>query len=93
MQVLQQEYDKYLAQYGSDDPLVKSLRAKLEAADQLRSESAIAVDNAKQRLELLLKHMPDDAERIEEARTALDDAKLANGSKESDCFQSAENTL
>ena len=36
---------------------------------------------------------PDEVEQIREARSALDQAKIANGPRESDCYQSAEAAL
>ena len=93
MQVMQQDYDRYLGLLGPDDPIVTGLRARMDAANELRSETAVALEKAKKRLDLLLKHRPDETELIQTARATLDDAKIANGSKESDCYQSAETAL
>ena len=40
-----------------------------------------------------MEHQPGEADAIRQARAALDAAKIANGSRESDCFQSAEAAL
>ena len=93
MQSLQDDHDRYLAQLGPDNIVVKGLRAQLDTATQLQSPTAVAVEQAKTLLDLLLKHEPDDREAIQEARAALDAAKMGNGPRESDCYQSAETAL
>ena len=90
---LQNDYDRYLDMHGADDPIVVSLRKKLEAGTAPESPTARAVREAKQLLDLLVEHDPNAADRIQEARSALDKAKIANGSRESDCYQSAEAAL
>ena len=71
--------------------LVISLRQQLDAgAAVTKSPTAQAVEHAKDYLDLLLKHQPDDLEAVSAARQALDEAKLANGPQHSDCYQSAE---
>jgi hypothetical protein len=89
-QELQHDYDKYLALLGADDPIVLGLRKKIDAGAVPESQTAVAVRNAKTLLDLLVDNEPDDHEGILEARSALDAAKIANGSRESDCYQSAE---
>ena len=86
MQSLQDDYDRYLALLGPDNAIVKGLHAQLDTAKELQSPTAVAVEQAKTLLDLLLKYEPDDREAIQEARAALDAAKIANGSKESDCY-------
>ena len=54
------------------------------------SLTAAAVKDAQQYLALLLEHAPDDVDTIQAARVQLDEAKIANGSREADCLQSAE---
>jgi len=79
--------------HGADDPLVVGLRKKLEAGTAPESPTARAVREAKTLLDLLLEHDSDATERIQEARSALDHAKIANGPRESDCYHSAEAAL
>ena len=54
------------------------------------AQKSKAVKTAKKQLYDLIEFIPEDKEGIEAARVRLDAAKVANGAKESDCFQSAE---
>ena len=90
---LKLDYERYLAALGADDPIVVALRKQIQADAVPESPTALAVKEAKHLLELLLEHQPDGAEAIRDARCALDQAKIANGSRESDCYQSAEAAL
>ena len=90
---LQQDHDRYLGMLGADHSIVVSLRKQIEAGTAPESPTAVAVKQAKTLLDLLVEHEPDELEQIQEARSALDKAKIANGSRESDCYQSAEAAL
>ena len=46
MQSLQADHDRYLAQLGPDNAIVKGLRAQLDAATELASPTAAAVELA-----------------------------------------------
>ena len=90
---LQQDYDRYLGTHGAEHPITVSLRKQLDSGTAPESTTAAAVRQARTLLDLLLEHQPDEVEQIREARSALDQAKIANGSRESDCYQSAEAAL
>ena len=83
---------RHLAEWEAAEAALDALLADEAKGPGIEDGSltAAAVKDAQQYLALLLEHAPDDVDTIQAARVQLDEAKIANGSREADCLQSAE---
>ena len=89
---LQDVYDRLCSMFAESDALVVAAKQKLEAAKTQSSPTANEVKKVRALLKALCAEDIRDEARIQEVRTLLDEKMRANGSSESDCYKSAEDS-